>query len=441
MAGKPRRVSYRRELIEAIEEIVPPQWFSQFSKHGNSQWTPQKVFWTSMVMSWQPQASLGEQFRYARDVLREVFPRWKLGKSLSGFLAARQRLTPQMHRPMVLWLRLWVANQFAAWCVRGWLLFDVDGSRFETCRTTANEQGLGCAGNASTSPQVFQTTLRHVGTNLPWDFRLGPGTDSERRHLDAMLPALPEKSMLTADAGFISFDLCRRLLEGGHALLLRVGANVRLLTQLGWTMKEQGDTVYLWPGQQQHLPPIVLRLIVVHTPDRRPVYLVTNILDADVLCDEDAAELYRLRWGLELYYRAIKQTLGHQTLQSRTPDMSLTEQTWHVIATWLLQLITARQLQAAGKVPASWSAAKARDAIRTLFRQALRGGSCAQAKTFRRTLQTATVDNYRRGGPKQIRRWPRKKQDKPPGPPKLRPATNDEMQQAQRLRKAILSKL
>lgn len=392
-------------------------------------------------MSWLPKAPLCEQFQQAREVLRESFPRWKLGTSAVGFFAARQRFLEELQDPMVQRLRGHVAQFQENWRVRGWLVFSVDGSRFETCRSRANEQVLGCAGKESTSPQVFQTTLLHVGTGLPWDFRLGPGTDSERRHLDQMLDSLPEHSLLTADTGFISFNLCRWLLEQKHSFVLRVGSNVHLLTRLGWELEVEGQTVYLWPQKQRHLAPVVLRLIVIQTPGHQPVYLVTNVLDVELLSAADAAEIYRLRWGQELYYRSFKQTLGHKTLQSRTPQMSLTEQTWHVIASWVLQLLTARQLIAAGKAPASWSAAKARSAARRLIVRASTGRTCRPQQTFRRELQAAILDDYIRNGPKQIRNWPRKKQETPPGPPKIRAATETEKQQAQRLRRSIVAML
>lgn len=441
MAGTPRRVSYRRELIEAIQTVFPPSFFSRFSAHGNADWTAQKVFWMSVVMSWQAKATLTEQFESARETLQGVFPHWKLPASLSGFLDARQSLWDEMRGPVQWWLQTRIRPYFEAFRVRNWLLFGVDGSRFETCRTTPNERTLKCAGKESTTPQVFQTTLLHIGTGLPWDFRLGPGTDSERRHLDEMLASLPPHSLLTADAGFISFDLCRWLVEHQHWFLLRVGSNVHLLSELGWGVEVQGKTVYLWPTRHRHHPPIVLRLIVVTNEDRQPVYLVTNVFDEDVLSDRDAAEIYALRWELELYYRSFKQTLGRKTLQSRTPHKSLTEQTWNVFGAWLLQLITAQELIAGGQAPASWSAAKARHAARKLLRQAVTDGSCRPNETFRRQLRHATRDDYERAGPKQIRHWPRKKQETPPGPPKIQPATDEQKQQAQRLRNEISTKL
>jgi hypothetical protein len=441
MAGTPQRVSYRRELIEAMEAVFPPSFFRQFSRHGNSEWTARKVFWISVIMSWQAKATLGEQFEAARETLTEVFPRWKVPRSLGGFLDARQGLMNEMQGPILQQLRGCTEQWFEAFRVRSWLLFGVDGSRFETCRTTANEQALGCAGKESTTPQVFQTTLLHIGTGLPWDFRLGPGTESERRHLDDMLTGLPARSLLTADAGFISFHLCRWLVEHQQWFLLRVGSNVHFLTELGWGVEVKGKTVYLWPTKHRHHPPITLRLIVITAADRQPVYLATNVFDEELLSDGDAAEIYQLRWELELYYRSFKQTLGHKTLQSRTPHKSLTEQRWNVFGAWLLQLLTAQELIAADKVPASWSAAKARTAARKLLRQAVTQNTRPTSQSFRRQLRQATRDDSPRHGPKQIRNWPRKKQETPPGPPKLQPATEQQKQHAQRLRNTILTKL
>jgi hypothetical protein len=424
---------------------VPPQWFCQFSVHGNTVWTPQKVFWMSLVMSWQSSATLREQFEVALDVLQQVRPRWALGTSLSGFLKAREHLTLQMADPLKQWLQQKVSAYFEQWRVRGWLLFGVDGSRFETCRTQDNEQTLGCAGKESTTPQVYQTTLLHIGTGLVWDYRLGPGTESERRQLDAMLPDLPRRSLLTADAGFISFHLCRWLEAQGIRFLLRVGSNIHLLTGLlgeqEGNAEVHGGRVYLWPQDQRHLPPVILRLIVIQAEGRERVTLVTNILDESELSDSDAYEIYQLRWGLELHYRDHKQTLGHDHLQSRTGRMTLTEQHWHVLATWILQWNTTRALIAAGQNPADWSAAKARNATRTLMRKSLMGDVSLPDMSYAQQLANATKDSYPRTGPKETRKWPRKKQDKPPKPAKIRPAHPREVKRAQQFRAELANKL
>ncbi|MGE4003024.1 MAG: hypothetical protein AB7I48_22770, partial [Planctomycetaceae bacterium] len=48
-------------------------------------------------------------------------------------------------------------------------------------------------------------------------------------------------------------------------------------------------------------------------------------------------------------------------------------------------------------------------------------------------LLLARTDDDQRRSPKQTREWPRKKNDKPPQPPKLRTATPQEIQKAKQL--------
>jgi hypothetical protein len=40
---------------------------------------------------------------------------------------------------------------------------------------------------------------------------------------------------------------------------------------------------------------------------------------------EEAVRLYRLRWGIELQFRALKQTFGRRKLRSKRPDRALVE--------------------------------------------------------------------------------------------------------------------
>lgn len=423
------RSAYRRQLVEVINEMFPPQIFAQYVRHGNAEWSPQKVLWVSLLMNWMAGATLIERFQAARKLVKFLQPRWDVPTTLASFIAAQQRWGPVLWPLLCRQLR--ADEEFGdVWRVLGWLVLAVDGSRFECPRTTKNEEGLGCAGREKTSPQIFQTTLQHVGTGLPWDVRLGPGTDSERRHLDQMLRELPLDALLTADAGFISYDLCVWLCRNHHTFVLRVGGNFTLLEKLGWKYEQDDKTVYLWPQDRRNHPPIVLRQLRFLSPGGLPVVLLTNEFDEARLTDDAMRRIYQARWGIELYYRTFKQTWGFRQLLSRTPQTALNEQRWRIVALWTLQHLVAKLLHAGGHDPRRFSGAQARRLIRDFLQDLQQGNS---GPPLRQRLQRARTDDYKRNGPKVTRNWPRKKNDQPPQPPKIRLATPAEVEKAKQV--------
>jgi hypothetical protein len=310
-----------------------------------------------------------------------------------------------------------------------WRAFAADGTRLETPHTAANEHGLGCAGKDKTAPQVFLTTLWHMGTGLPWDFCVGPGTASERGHLKQMVPRLPAEALVVADAGFVSYSLCRRVLRHGRHFLLRVGGNITLLSGLGYYHEERDGLVYLWPQAHRRCRPLVLRLIVLRQGNQ-DVYLLTDVLHPADLTDQEAAMLYAMRWGEEVFYRSYKQTLDHHKLLSRRPGTCLAEAQWALLGLWLLGLMTVSRLIGQGTDPLAMSVAGARDAIRlVLRRQRPRRGP----RTLSGMLRAAVKDSYDRHTSKAARHYPRKKRETPPKPPKIQPATKAEIMRARKL--------
>ncbi len=307
----------------------------------------------------------------------------------------------------------------------------MDGSRVECPRTRANEKKLGCAGRTKTGPQLFVTTLLHMGTGLPWDFRIGSGKASERRHLEDMLSCLPPRSLLVADAGFTGYDFYRRILAAKQNFLMRVGANVHLLRELGYVEFEGRDTVYLWPEKDRDKPPVVLRLIELRQ-GKKKMYLVTNVQDKNALTKRNAAMLYEMRWGVEVFYRSVKQTLQRRRMLSRTPAAARCELMWTMFGICLLGLMSVSKIVARGGDPLRWSVAQARDRVRESTRLALtrRHQDRALAHDLGWTLQ----DDYARRRRKKARNWPHKKTETPPGEPKIQSANANQRRALQRLK-------
>lgn len=409
--------------------------FSHWPVRDGVRWTPQRIAWTALLMAWDESPTMQARFARSCQFGRELHPHWQLGEAYSGFTQALAHDSPRVVAGLVRRFQEQMRVRAGArWQYRGWCAFAADGTRIETPHTAANEAGLGCAGREKSAPQVFLTSLWHLGLSLPWDFRTGPGTDSERRHLEAMLDNLPQRSLVVADAGFCGYELCRNILARGHSFLLRVGSNVTLLTELGYHVEQAGKLVYLWPENFRDQPPLVLRLIVLRRK-RQTIYLLSNVLDPEELSDEDAAAFYELRWGVEVGYRSYKQTLGRRTMKSRTPERCLLESQWTMLGLWLLGLLSVSQQLNSGDEPRHWSTARARDVVRSVMRRPTQ--KCCR-RWLADELRAARHDSYVRTKAKAARNYPRKKREKPPGPPKIKPATPHQIRLATKLKQKQL---
>ena len=288
-----------------------------------------------------------------------------------------------------------------------------DGTRLNCPRSAANEAGPDPVGKAGTGPQIAGTLLYHVGSGLPWDARLGPGRAGELTQLTDMLPELPAKTLLLANAGFSSCAALRRLADDGHAFLFRVGGNRRLLTELGECqfgdgLRGRGQQVWLWPKNLRRAggAPLSLRLIELETErsDCPNLFLSTNLPAAE-LNDARAAELYKLRWGVEVGFRTLKQTLEGRPLRSRTPERTLAEAEWLVLSLWLLGGLAAPALRSAGHASAAWSPAATAKAVRRRMRFAERIGG-RWTKTLDDDLAACVIDRRPRRAAKRRFRHP-----------------------------------
>jgi hypothetical protein len=304
-----------------------------------------------------------------------------------------------------------------------------DGSRFELPRTAAHLRVFGTAGKEQ-SPQLWVTLLWDLGLGLPWAWKIGRADASERHHLRAMLGQCPAGCLLAMDAGFTGYELLTQIMAGGRHFLLRVGKQVELLKDL-YDVEEKDGRVYLWPrfAQRDQQPPLVLRLIrLPQKGDRRKkMYLLTDVLDPAALSDALAGEIYAKRWGVELAYRALKQTFQARKLRSHAPVQALLEMHGLLLGLTLLGLWTKRA-QGPGAREAKWSPAQALRTLRAgLSRPDLRQDWLAQ-------LAQARPDNYTRQRKTRVD-WPRKKQhDPPPRRPRWRRARVAERRLAAQLR-------
>src|SRR5437870_4509253 len=230
-------------------------------------WTPLKLVFAALLWAWSDEKTLIERFVTSRKMILHLYPHAsKPAKSYQAFLKLLRKWTAVWLDLLREAFRQRTASLTQVWTVAGWVVFAGDGSRIDVPRTRSNEKhyapqsALARAArrrvkrSRSTKrrraqelrqrkanvPQIWLTTVWHVGSGLPWDWRTGPSDSSEREHLREMLPTLPKNSLLTADAGFVGYPMWQAILGAGHHLLVRVGGNVRLLKKLGYARERNG---------------------------------------------------------------------------------------------------------------------------------------------------------------------------------------------------------
>jgi hypothetical protein len=444
--------SYPRQLHKAMSEFFPHSGLPLLSDDGRVRWTARLLVMAALFMVWSPGRTLKDRLAEARDSLARIYPtRRRPGRSHEGFSKALAR-----HGSGILaalsdhWRRCARRVADGCWNHDRWVLFGVDGSLFNCPRTGANEKAFGAGGRSNGGPQQRVTCLFHVVSGLIGCWERGPvRKNSERRQFRQMLHLLPPNAMVLADAGFHGYDLLRLLLNQGGSFLIRVGGNVTLLKKLGYAVKEHRQTVYLWPQQQQGRvgcrkdtgsdprrrtqckrieAPLVLRLIRLTDSKGKPVCLLTNVLEKSRLGDFAAERMYRLRWGIEVMWRGLKQTLGHHKMLSGAPDRAAAELDWAMAGLWMLQLISVKRMAESGQLPRRYSPA---ESLRVL-RQAMSDRRQSR-RSLKDELTDAVMDEYHRHGPKQARNNLHKRPQRPPGEPVARMATEAEKRLAQRI--------
>jgi len=428
--GKPNRPQgYHSQLLEAIRLYLPHRGLPLCTEDRRVRWTDRLLTIVSVLRVWWDASTARDAFAGAREVAASMYrTRRRPGRHLAGFLGALRKGTRRLLGQLVPALR--TASEAVAgpaWRWRQWVLMAADGSRIDCPRTVSNEEAFGCGGRKKTGPQQFLTTVFHVATGLIWDWRRGRADASERGHLREMLPGLPERTLLLADAGFTGYALLRSVLAQGHDFLIRVGGNVTLLQRLGYHVREYDGIVYLWPQAKRTSAPLVLRLIRV-TDGSRSRCLLTNVLQEARLSDAQAAELYCRRWVVEVCFRSLKQTMARRKMLSTSAENAKVELDWAMVGLWLLGLMGAGEVRSAdqGRI----SIAQVLRAVRVwMRRQTGRPSAGGLGGRFRK----AVVDRYVRHGSKAARAWPHKKRPRPPGTPNVRMATELEILEAKEL--------
>jgi hypothetical protein len=462
--AKKRKAQRNKEhLAGAFDWLLSEESiFAKIKLHGNTKWLPKYLICLALLWAFSESRHLTDAYAEAVLCHQSMFGSVIPG-TYQGFMGALVRWTETLMA--VLWPILHqrmkeIGGPF--WRIGGWVPIAFDGSRSSAPRSRANEAAF-CAknyGKGKTAkyrkkkskgmrrkknekhkpqpqePQAWITLLWHMGLRLPWMWRLGPSNSSERAHVMEMIAAgkFPKNTLFCGDAGFVGHPLWSAIVQRGADFLIRVGANVSLLAESADYQLHQNGLVLCWPkAMQSQQPPLRLRLVMVRI-GKTKIYLLTSVHDPARLPRKQMLKLYKLRWGIEVEFRGLKQTLDRGKLRCRNDQRLLAELNWSIMAMAVVELFALKEQLAKqadtsrGKKrttdPAKRSLANTMRAIRGSMRD--RDGIPEPGLELPALLAEAVTDSYDRKGPKAARYRPRNPDKKPVGAPKVRRLTAQE---------------
>jgi Transposase DDE domain len=439
MERTPRTTRARRDaqsLSHCLRQFLTPSVWRQARRglrpdRKEVRWSFHHLTLVLLAMTWSLGDSTPERFEMARGIVAICRPkRRRAGRTAGGFHKALIRLPMRPLVALAAAVRQRLIVLLGRDLVRGGFLpLGCDGSRLECPRNDELLARMGKAGKDDGPPSLWVTAVVHLTTGVPWSWWLGKGNASERDHLRRLLPSLPERALIVADAGYNGYDLATAILASRASFLIRMSSKVDLFVDraVDPTRFEQGQVTY-WPHQARKRghPPLRLRLIRVRGRRKGPgktrrvdVWLLTNV-GADRMPSAQAASFYRLRWENEGLFRTYKRSLSKVHLVGRTVRSVHREAYGSLLACQLLlaqgawALRQARDAKSANVSPCS--ARQALLVIRSELKAAMRPD---RRLSYLHRLSRCSRDRRERTSAKQKREWPRRTPHKPPKPPRL----------------------
>ena len=386
MASARKRRKQRRRvrtLGDCLRQFLTPSVWKQGQKAivrpwRASRWRIKPLLVTLVLMTFACGDSQEERFESARAVVVALQPkRRRPGETLPGFQLALARLPMRVLRAVIAGVRARLPEALGRrWQTDGFVVLGCDGSRLECARIPSLESRLGEAGKTDSAPSIWLTAVVHLATGVPVAWRFGKGTASERDHLKQLLGTLPAMALIVCDAGYVGFDLCRKIMASGADFLIRMSSTVTLYTEQEEPLTQYREgIVYYCPDAAQKRGDAPLRLRLLRVVGKRKdggepydVWMLTSVLSKQRLPFSRASRWYRWRWENEGYFRTYKRTLSMVKLTSRKVSLVHREAEGSMLAAQLLLAATAMELPSTRQPDAKASPRQALREFRREFR-------------------------------------------------------------------------
>jgi len=242
----------------------------------------------------------------------------------SSFCTARHKIPSALLKDL---LQQIAANELACdshaahrW--HGKKVFAIDGCKVNLQRDPGLDAHFGVP-NGGNCPQALLSVLFDACAGLPLDVEVSPYATSERDHLFEMLPSLESGAVLVMDRGYPSHEVFQALVQEQIDFLARVPSSntFRAVDDLVASGAHEGMFSFAPPDDApEGSQTLELRVLRCPTPDGDEAFFVTSLPASDFDRGQ-MAELYRLRWRIEEFYKLSKgDYIGQGQFRSKSPS-------------------------------------------------------------------------------------------------------------------------
>jgi hypothetical protein len=315
------------------QELVPRDLLEQVAKeHGGDQasgkLTAPVHLWILLV------GVLSGGCSSLKDLIAHTQERF--GRALGWLVGDKPWVTPSAlsqrnkTRPVAFWQTLYQRlrqHHFGTrWLRKAWqkkvgVIEAVDSSTFRLMARLRHVFAPSGSGGPKKGSQNKKGALKihqvyHVGDELPADLAIGPAKEHDKKGWKKALRQLQEGVLYLIDRGYCSFALWWDIVNAGAYFITPLKAGL-VYEHLRWLNPKRQrervrDELVRFPGMDRGDDFVILRVVHIRQEDGTWWSYVTNLID-EGLTPKDIADIYSLRWRIEIFFRHLKHTLnmGH----------------------------------------------------------------------------------------------------------------------------------
>ena len=196
----------------------------------------------------------------------------------------------------------------------------------------------------STKAAVKLHTLLDLRGSIPTMITISDGKRADVSILDDLIPE--PGAFYVMDRGYLDFRRLHRFTRAGAFFVTRNKRGVRLrrvesrLVEPGTGVRSDQSVVLVLPTSAGHYPEHLRRVSYTDPESGKALVFLTNNFDLPALT---VALLYKGRWGVELFFKWIKQNLRIKHFYGTT-DNAVKTQVWIAVCVYVLVAIVRKEL-------------------------------------------------------------------------------------------------